>query len=316
MKWSEIRVHTTNEAIEPVSNILNEAGANGVVIEDPLDLIKDRNNFFGEFYELNPEEYPKIGVFVKAYLPTDSALNKQVEKIKKGITNLSTYGFDIGTNQVSLSKVKEEDWSTAWKKYYKPVRISKRVTIVPTWENYTPTSSDELIIELDPGMAFGTGTHPTTVLSIQGLEKHVNKGDIVLDVGCGSGVLSIASALFGAKEVHAFDLVKVAVSSTKINATLNKLDNNISVRQNNLLRDVNIKSDIIVSNILAEIIIQFITDAWNNLKDNGFFITSGIIQSKQEIVKQELEKQGFQILKINNMENWISIIAKKVDLKQ
>ena len=192
LKWSEISIHTTNEAVEPISNILHEAGASGVVIEDPLELVKEREDQFGEIYQLNPQDYPEEGVIVKAYLPVNSFLGETVDEIKEAVNNLILFNIDIGKNSVSVSEVNEEEWATAWKKYYHPVKISERFTVVPTWEEYTPVSSDELIIELDPGMAFGTGTHPTTVMSIQGLERFVKSDDVVIDVGTGSGVLSIA----------------------------------------------------------------------------------------------------------------------------
>ncbi|CDQ39609.1 MULTISPECIES: 50S ribosomal protein L11 methyltransferase [Virgibacillus] len=312
MKWSELCIHTTNEAIEPISNILHETGASGLVIEDPMDLEREHPTTFGEVFELNPDEYPEEGVYIKAYLPVNSFLGETVDEIKQAINNLMLYDIDLGRNHISLSEVHEEEWATAWKKYYKPVKISKHITIIPTWEEYTPVDTDEVIIELDPGMAFGTGTHPTTVLSIQALEQFLADGNTVIDVGSGSGVLSIASALLGARQVYAYDLDDVAVKSTGLNAKLNKLDQQIQVKQNNLLDNVNIEADVIVSNILAEIIVRFVKEAWNNLKPGGYFITSGIIQNKKQLVKTELESQGFQIVEMNEMEEWISIVAQKV----
>ncbi|MCP3030363.1 50S ribosomal protein L11 methyltransferase [Halobacillus sp. A1] len=310
MKWSEICIHTTNEAIEPVSNILHEAGASGVVIEDPRDMIKEENSF-GEIYELNPEDYPKEGVYVKAYLQMNSFLGETVDSIKQSVTNLTLYNIDIGRNSVSLSEIHEEDWATAWKKYYKPVKISERITIIPTWEEYEPVSSDELIIEMDPGMAFGTGTHPTTVLSMQALEQYLKPEDLVLDVGAGSGILSVASILLGAEHVHAFDLDEVAVKSTFNNAELNHVQNQITSTKNDLLKGVEIQPDLIVSNILAEIIVQFVDDAYRLLKDDGYFITSGIISGKKDHVLDRLKQAGFEIVETNMMEDWVLIIAKK-----
>ncbi|WP_226036949.1 50S ribosomal protein L11 methyltransferase [Aquibacillus saliphilus] len=311
MKWSELCIHTTNEAIEPISNILHEAGASGVVIEDPSDLVKERESFYGEIYDLNPNDYPEEGVFVKAYLPANSFLAESVDEIKQAVNNLLLYDIDLGTNQLTLNEINEEDWATAWKKYYKPVKISEKVTITPTWEEYKPVSSDEIIIELDPGMAFGTGTHPTTVLSIQALERFISKDQTIIDVGSGSGVLSIASALLGAKEVYAFDLDEIAVESTISNAKLNKVDNKIHAKQNSLLDNVNQQADVIVSNILAEIIMQFEKTAYDCLKPGGLFITSGIIQGKKQQVKDALINAGFEIVEVNQMEDWIAIIAKK-----
>lgn len=311
MKWSEISIHTTNEAVEPIANILYEAGASGIVIEDSFDLNKEHPEQYGEMYELNPDDFPEEGVIVKAYLPVNSFLGETVEQIKSAINNLMSFNIDIGKNKVTISEVQEEEWATAWKKYYHPVKISSKFTIVPTWEEYEPVSSDELIIELDPGMAFGTGTHPTTVMSIQALEQTVKKGDIVYDVGTGSGVLSIASALLGAKHILALDLDDVAVESAKSNIELNNVQDQIIVKQNNLLNSITEPADVIVANILAEIIVRFTDDAYRLVKDGGYFITSGIINQKRQEVEDKILSSGFTIVETLKMEDWVTIIAKK-----
>ncbi|MGM0874322.1 MAG: 50S ribosomal protein L11 methyltransferase [Bacillota bacterium] len=311
MKWSEFSIHTTQEAVEPISNILHEAGASGVVIEDIADLVKERSTPFGEIYQLNPSDYPEEGVIVKAYLPVNSFLGETVDGIKATINNLLIYDIDLGRNHITISEVNEEEWATAWKKYYHPVKISEKFTIVPTWEIYEPVNSDELIIELDPGMAFGTGTHPTTVLCIQALERTVQKDDTVIDVGTGSGVLSIAAGLLGAKKIQALDLDQVAVDSARLNCKLNKVQNVVTVSQNNLLDDIEGPVDLIVSNILAEIIIRFVDKAYEVLKENGTFITSGIIQNKKQEVKEALLNTGFVIEETMVMEDWVAFIAKK-----
>lgn len=311
MKWSEISILTTNEAVEPISNILHEAGASGVVIEDPLELVKEREDQFGEIYQLNPDDYPEEGVIIKAYLPVNSFLGETVDEIKEAINNLIIYKIDIGLNKVSISEVNEEEWATAWKKYYNPVKISEKFTIVPTWEDYTPVNTDELIIELDPGMAFGTGTHPTTVMCIQALERTVQPGDRVVDVGTGSGVLSIAAAKLGAAKVEAMDLDDVAVQVAKLNIKLNKVQDVAAVSQNNLLDGVADGADIVVANILAEVILRFSDDAGKIVKNGGYFITSGIIQQKKEVVKDAMINAGFSIEEIISMEDWVAIIGKK-----
>ncbi|EOR23667.1 50S ribosomal protein L11 methyltransferase [Cytobacillus oceanisediminis] len=311
MKWSEITIHTTNEAIEPISNILHEAGASGVVIEDPFELIKEREDQFGEIYQLNPDDYPEEGVLVKAYLPINSFLGETVEAIKENINNLVLFNIDIGLNKVSIMEVNEEEWATAWKKYYHPVKISEKFTIVPTWENYTPVHTDELIIELDPGMAFGTGTHPTTVLCIQALERIVKKDDVVIDVGTGSGVLSIAAAMLGASSVLALDLDEVAVRSAKLNIKLNKVHEKTTVRQNNLLSGIDEQADVIVANILAEVIVRFTDDVYRLLQKDGYFIASGIILQKKEEVKDAIIASGLEIIETVQMEDWVSITAQK-----
>jgi len=311
LKWSEISIHTTNEAIEPISNILHEAGASGVVIEDPFELVKIREDQFGEIYQLNPKDYPEEGVMVKAYLPINSFLGETIEEIKSTINNLIVYNIDIGRNDVSVSEVHEEEWATAWKKYYHPVKISKRFTVVPTWEEYAPVNSDELIIELDPGMAFGTGTHPTTVMSIQALERTVKKGDSVIDVGTGSGVLSIAAAMLGAEKVKALDLDEVAVQSAKLNLELNKVHTFVNVSQNNLLEGISDEVDVVVANILAEVILRFTDDVAKTVKPGGYFIAAGIIQQKKDQVKESIETAGFDIEETLRMEDWVAFIAKR-----
>ncbi|MDE0584161.1 MULTISPECIES: 50S ribosomal protein L11 methyltransferase [Planococcus] len=311
MKWSELSIHTTNEAIESISNILHEAGASGVVIEDSEDLTKDREDVFGEIYSLDPEDFPTEGVILKAYLPVNSFLGEAVEGIKLAINNLAEFNINVGRNVVTISEVNEEDWATSWKKYYHPVKISKRFTIVPTWETYHPVSSDELIIELDPGMAFGTGTHPTTVMSLQALEKHVGKGNTVIDVGTGSGVLAIGAALLEAASVRALDLDEIAVKAAGLNVKLNKVQNRVNVFHGNLLEAIDDPADVVVANILAEIIMSFTDDAYQAVKPGGIYITSGIIAQKKNDVKQALEASGFVIEDIMMMEDWVTIISKK-----
>ncbi|MGY3718547.1 50S ribosomal protein L11 methyltransferase [Sutcliffiella cohnii] len=311
MKWSEISIHTTNEAVEPISNILHEAGASGVVIEDPFELTKEREDMYGEIYQLNPDDFPTEGVIIKAYLPVNSFLGETVDAIKESINNLLLFDIDLGLNNISISEVNEEEWATAWKKYYNPVKISEKFTIVPTWETYEPVNTDEKIIELDPGMAFGTGTHPTTVLCIQALEDTIKGNEKVVDVGTGSGVLSIAAAMLDAKEVLALDLDEVAVDAAKLNIKLNKVQNTVTVRQGNLLNGVEGPVDVVVANILAEVILRFTDDVYNLLTPGGTFISSGIIHTKKQEVKENLEKVGFTIQETMMMEDWVAFIAKK-----
>ncbi|GKV54340.1 ribosomal protein L11 methyltransferase [Sporosarcina sp. NCCP-2222] len=311
MKWSEISIHTTHEATEAVANILHEAGASGVVIEDSNEPDRVHENRFGEIYDLNREDFPAEGVIVKAYLPVNSFLIETVGEIKESIENLRQFGIDIGDNTIQTNEVDEEDWATAWKKYYHPVKISNRFTIVPTWEEYEPVVTDELIIELDPGMAFGTGTHPTTVLCLQALEKYVTKGCRVVDVGTGSGVLAIGAAMLGASHVHALDLDEVAVQAAKENIELNHASDVVEVAHGNLLDTVKEPADIIVANILAEVILTFTGDAYSLLPNDGLFIVSGIIAQKRDLVRDDLVDKGFEIVETVLMEDWVAIIARK-----
>lgn len=290
---------------------MHEAGASGVVIEDSEDLTKEREDRFGEIYSLDPSDFPVDGVVLKAYLPVNSFLGETIKAIKVSINNLVSFGIDLGKNEVSINEVDEEEWATSWKKYYHPVKISQRFTIVPTWETYHPVSSDELIIELDPGMAFGTGTHPTTVMSLQALEKMVKPADRVIDIGTGSGVLAIGAALLSAKEVYALDLDEVAVRSAKSNIELNNVQDVVTVEEGNLTDKVSEAGDVVVANILAEVIISFTDDAFKIVKPSGWYITSGIIESKKNDVKAALEASGFIIEDVMMMEDWVTIISKK-----
>lgn len=311
MKWSEIAIHTTNEATEAVANILHEAGASGVVIEDSGEPERIHEDRFGEIYDLNPEDFPAEGVLVKAYLPANSFLKETVQEISESIDKLKQFNLDTGKRAITTTEVDEEDWATAWKKYYHPVKISGRFTIVPTWETYEPVESDELIIELDPGMAFGTGTHPTTVMCLQALEKYVKPDNYVIDVGTGSGVLAIGSAMLNAKKILALDLDEVAVRSAKENIALNHCEDKIDVMHGNLLDSVKEPADLIVANILAEIIVTFSHEAFELLADDGLFIVSGIIAAKKDLVREDLIQKGFEIVESVVMEDWVALIAQK-----
>ena len=313
MKWTEVSVHTSNEAIEAVSNIFIEAGSGGVAIENVQDFLSTPDDGFGEIRILENQDYVSEGSLVKAYFPETKNLMELIPEIKQRILALESYGLSIGPNTFSIEDVQEENWASAWKKYYHPQQITRYLTVVPQWEEYEPKMDGEIVIRLDPGLAFGTGTHATTRLSLQGLETYIRGGETILDVGTGSGVLSIASSALGAGEIHAFDLDEVAVRSAKENVKMNAYAQNVSVSANDLLKGIEIPADIVVANILAEIIVPLIPDAWRLLKPNGIFITSGIIEAKKELILSELETQGFTILQVLQMKDWFAIVAQKVE---
>ncbi|TRY26243.1 50S ribosomal protein L11 methyltransferase [Brevibacillus sp. LEMMJ03] len=312
MKWSEISIHTTAEAVEAVSNLLYEMGANGVVIEDPEVLHRDWDTPFGEIYQLSPDDFPAEGVFVKAYLPMDSSqLVDVLDELKEQLSHLTDYGLDIGKGTIAVNDVHEDEWAHAWKKYYKPVSVSERMTIKPVWEEYEPKRPDEIIIEMDPGMAFGTGTHPTTILCLRALEKYLQPGDRVYDVGTGTAILSIAAVKLGAEHVLAMDLDEVAVRSAQANTELNGVHERITVRQNNLLDGVDEQVDVVVANILAEVIVRFTDDVYRVLKPGGVFIASGIIAAREADVKAAMEKSGLALVETIFIDDWVAIVAKK-----
>lgn len=314
MRWSEICIHTTEEAIEPVTNVLYEAGAGGVVIEDSQDLQKTFQSDDGAEYSLDPADYPIEGVNVKAYLPVNSFLGETVEEIKQSLNNLLLYDIDMGDGRLTFSEHNEEEWATAWKKYYKPVRVGEHFYIAPTWEEFQPDDPNRKVIELDPGMAFGTGTHPTTVLCIEALEKYLSEHAEVLDVGTGTGVLSIAAAKLGAARVTAVDLDQVAVQSAKINVKLNKVQDVVSVSHNNLSDNVEGKYTIVVANLLAELVIRLAEGGVANLlQKDGKLIASGIIRPKKDQVEEALIKSGLRVIEELDSGDWVALVAEKAN---
>lgn len=306
MLWKEIKIHTTYGALEPISNVLQDFNITGIVIREPL-----QEEGSDKLYDLNKAEYPDTGIYITFYLPKNVETKGKLQNIVKEIKNLKTYDIDLSIFEYSIKDIQEKDWENEWKKHYHSVKVTDRITIVPEWEEYTKQSQEELTIRLDPGMAFGTGTHPSTKLSIEGLEKYVSTGDKVIDVGCGSGVLSIVSAKLGAKSVLSLDLDPLAIKSTSYNAQLNGIENKLTIKNNDLLKGIDKQVNIIVSNILADIIILFPQDAYDTLEDKGIFITSGIIKDKQNLVEQSLQEVGFVIKEVNSIDHWVSIIAEK-----
>lgn len=311
MKWNQLSVITSSEAVEAVSSILMEAGANGVAIEDAMDLVNFESDPFGEILDKETFSHRKEGAEVIAYFPETLFLPEIIPSIQPKVEELASFGLDIGEYSITASEVEESDWATAWKKYYHPVNISRYLTIVPEWQEYTPNNPDEHIIYLDPGMAFGTGTHPTTRLTLQALEVTLRGGEIVLDVGTGSGVLSIASKFLGAEDVFAYDLDEVAVNSAKENMALNPIAKDVHVSANDLLNGVDKKADVIVANILADIIVLMLKDAHRCLKDDGTLIISGIIEDKVPMILEELEKEKFIVDQLFKQKDWYAIIVKK-----
>ncbi|PQD30627.1 50S ribosomal protein L11 methyltransferase [Enterococcus faecium] len=315
MKWNEVKVETESEAVEAVANILMEAGASGVAIEDSLDVEHFQSDQYDEILDKNDFTSLKEGALVMAYFPETTFLPEILPFIKDRITQLPEFGLAIGKNKVTVSEVEESNWATAWKKYYHPVRITRMLTVAPSWENYQTEDPLEKIITLDPGMAFGTGTHPTTSLTLTALETVLRGGETLLDVGTGSGVLSIAAKYLGAKDVYAFDLDEVAVRSAKENMDMNEIAKDVHVSANDLLTGIEIESDVIVANILADIILLMIPDAWRLLKQTGTLIVSGIIEEKKQMVLDAMLEQGFIVDQIFQQKDWYAIILKKPEVE-
>lgn len=311
MNWLEVSVNTHSESVEVVSSILIELGSKGVSIEDPQDYYQLTDEQLEWLKVQQKDLYETDTVIVKGYFQpsqwskdSDVLLHEKLEEIK-------VYGLQTGPLSVQVKEVGEEDWANAWKQYYFPVRVTRFLTVVPSWVDYEKEQDDELLIELDPGLAFGTGTHPTTQLSLTALEQTIRGNESVLDVGTGSGVLSIASKLLGASKVTAFDIDEMATRVAKENIALNPTIGEIEVYENNLLVGVDQKSDLIVANILAEILLQMPEDAYRNLNDDGRLILSGIIESKADEVMEAYEKAGFTLVERMTMREWNCFIMKK-----
>lgn len=307
-KWIEIKIVTTSEAVEPVSGIFYGLDVKGVAIEDPRDILeREQGPLSWDFADINIFEYGKDAAVVKGYFNEEDNIPEIQKYIEDKINELKDFGIDIGEGKVVIKPVFEEDWANNWKKYYKPTKIGENIVIKPIWEEYK-ASEGEIIVEMDPGMAFGTGTHETTKMCIEALERYVRKDSAVFDIGTGSGILAIAAAKLGAKKVVGVDLDPVAVDSAKSNVGFNELKN-IEILHGNLMDVVEGKANIVVANIIAEVIIFLTEDVKNFIEPNGYFITSGIIKDRREDVKSKLISSGFKIVEDNTLGEWCCIVA-------
>ncbi|OMF64690.1 50S ribosomal protein L11 methyltransferase [Paenibacillus sp. FSL R5-0766] len=320
MLWHELTIHTTEEAVEMISNFLHEAGAGGVSIEESGTLNKKRDTTYGELYDVPLNDIPEGFAVIKGYFSEGTDMVALQSEVNPRVEELSEFGIDTGEVRYETRTVDEDDWATAWKQYFKPVRVSERLTIKPTWEEYTPESPDEKIIELDPGMAFGTGTHPTTSLCLRTLETVIQGGEEVIDVGTGSGILAIGAIKLGAKHVLALDLDPVAVISARENVELNGLEQQITVKESDLLSvlgsqdpalGVQLPVKVVVANILAEIILLFVDDVYHALESGGTYIVSGIWKNKEQVVHDALVASGFEVSAIHRDEDWLAFVARK-----
>ena len=307
--WIEVRVITESEALEAVSGIFYSLDCKGVSIEDPQDILgRETGPLTWDFADINILEHKGNCAVVKGYFAEEENISEIIKFAKEKVEEIRSLGINVGKGTVEYQKVKEEDWANNWKKYYKPIKIGEKIIIKPVWENYQPKEG-EIVIELDPGMAFGTGEHETTRMCIKALEKYVKPDTTVFDVGCGSGILTIAAAKLGAKMAVGVDLDPVAVDSSKDNIKLNNISN-IEVLYGNLLDVVDGKADVVVANILAEVICILTPDVVKALNKGGYFITSGIIHDRVTMVTDKLTECGFEVIETNKDGEWNCIVAK------
>lgn len=313
MDWIEVTIKTTTEGADTVAQSFYEVGVLGVVIEDPDEIrkaqLEDRTwDYIDDSILANMEEK----VLVKGYLNDDVFFLDKLLFIKERIQWLlgKDFGLDLGSLEIALTNVCEEDWAHNWKKYYKPIKVSDRVVIKPTWEEYTEKPGEH-ILELDPGMAFGTGTHETTMLCIRAIDKYIKPGMSVVDIGCGTGVLAIAALLLGADKATAIDIDSNAVKIASENALLNKVADRMEAIHGNLLDKIHSKYDIVVANIIADIVInlsEFIQDFMN---PEGVFISSGIILDRLEDVTTAIETAGLEIIHKETMGEWAVVVSRQ-----
>lgn len=307
MNWIEFSIKTTGQAIEAVSEILNRFGANGVAINDPNDL-KDSELTSWDYIDESLKTEEEF-VQIKAYYPDEGEAAKlKIEDIQKTILSIKDY-IDLGEAKIETKIVCDEDWANEWKKHYKPFKIGDRILIKPSWENVNKEAQD-IIIELDPGMAFGTGTHESTRMCLELLDKYMKKGYEVLDVGCGSGILSITAAKLDASKVLAIDIDSVAVKTSQDNAASNSITHLVEVRKS-VIEEIQVqKYNIVVANIIADVIISISNTVKLFLKDQGIFIVSGIIKDRAIDVKSKLSEMGFEIVEEKSDGEWVAIAVR------
>lgn len=309
MDWTEIEVVVKNKYENNIVGILYLFDIDGINISDS----RDYEEFAKEkpyWVVLDEEDFVKSEfITAKTYLKNDDELEENLKLLNERISE-----FEKEYNEKVIlkidSKIKTEDWANEWKKYYKPTKVGKNFIIKPTWEEYD-LSENEVMIELDPGMAFGTGTHETTALCLEALEKLELKDKLVFDIGSGSGILSVGALKLGAKKVEAVDIDILGVEATLDNAKLNKVEDRIIVHHGDLCEKLNSKSDVIVANILAHILVKLLGDISKFIKDDGIFVGSGIIDSKYKDVEDALIESNFEILEVNKNKDWVCVIARR-----
>lgn len=285
MKWIEIQVCLQKQGSEIVSILLQNLGSKGVWIEDQ-------------------EEH----VALKSYLSELDNHQVYLNRLHCELQKLEERDDTLGPITVQVQEVDDESWAQEWKKYYEPMRITERFTIKPLWKEYSG-SNEEHIIHLDPGMAFGTGTHPTTILAVRLLERYVVPETQFLDVGCGSGILSVVSTKLGAKNGLAVDIDPVALDKTRENLGYNQVEGQVEVRKGDLLKGIDQQFDVVIANILAEVIIKMIEELPKVLKQDGIFICSGVIADKENQVIEAL--RGYRLLDKITMESWVAMVFKR-----
>lgn len=304
MNWIELSVKTTTAAADAVSALLIGCGAKGTQIIDRADIPDaGRMTGFGELIDANLSQQMPPFVLVKAWF----ASPEEAGQAEAQLLVLKQAEFlEAGDLSATTAEAKDEDWAENWKQYYKPMRVGQRLVIKPSWETYSEQPGD-LIIHMDPGMAFGTGTHETTRLCLEMIEQHYNGGP-ALDIGTGSGILAVALARVGASDVLAVDIDPVAVKAAEENVRLNGLSGRVTVKQGDLTLDIAGRFSFISANILADIVISLTEPVKALLAESGLFLASGIIQDREEDVREAYMQAGYRLHDSRMMGGWAALL--------
>lgn len=317
MKWKKFTLTTTTQAVDLVSSMLDDIGIEGVEIEDNVPLTERETK--GMFIDILPELPPDEGVAkVSFYVDDDRDIEELMKQVEEGLDELAVF-TDLGQRAISASETEDKDWINNWKQYFKPFTVDD-ILIKPTWETIPEEHRDKLLVQIDPGTAFGTGMHETTQLCIRQLKKAVDSGTKLLDVGTGSGILGITALKLGAKEVWGTDLDENAITAVGENLEANGISGErFHVLQGNILNDPGVQEwagfgcyDVVVANILADVIILLVDEIPVHLKQGGLFITSGIINMKEQAVLDAFAKNpAFEVLEVTRQGEWVSVTARK-----
>lgn len=316
MKWNKFRLKTTTEAEDIVSSMLMDLGIEGVEIEDKVPLTKaDKEQMF---VDILPEVEEDDGVaYLNFYLDDDADVKETLENVKRELNEMKEF-LDLGECSIEESETEDLDWVNNWKKYFHQFYVDD-VLIIPSWEDVKPEDEDKMIIHIDPGTAFGTGMHETTQLCIRQIKKYVTEDTTILDVGCGSGILGMLALKFGAKYSVGTDLDPCAIDATYENMEVNGITKDqYEVMIGNIIDDKKVqdkvgyeKYDIVVANILADVLVPLTPVIMNQLKHGGIYITSGIIDMKEETVVEAVKAAGLEVLEVTYQGEWVSVTARK-----
>lgn len=319
MKWTKVTIETTTQATDMLSYVLDEYGVEGIEVEDKIPLSEADKKAM--FIDILPELPPDDGVAeISCYIDDKIDVKDLCRYISEQLEEMSAY-MAVGTGKISLGETEDKDWINNWKEFFHPFRLEDNIVIQPTWTEIADAKEDDIVIHIDPGTAFGTGSHETTKLCISNLKKYIQTDGStdVMDAGCGSGILSIIALKLGARKVYGIDIDELAVKASKENLALNDIpEEKYTIVQGNVIEDKEFaqsvasigKYDIVVANILADVIIPLSAEIRPFMKENGVFITSGIIDMKEQAVKDALLQNGFEIIDVTHMGEWVSIVAK------